>query len=87
MGEIDLVALVHQWPSALVARCEDAYIRARWPEGPPADLSRRFDLARLYWEMRWLGDRPEWLAQPRLRARMVDLRAIGARLGLVEAGE
>ena len=87
MGEIDLVALVHQWPSALVTRCEDAYIRARWPEGPPADLSRRFDLARLYWEMRWLGDRPEWLAQPRLRARMVDLRAIGARLGLVEAGE
>jgi Phosphotransferase enzyme family len=83
MGEIDLVALVHKWPSALVAQCEDAYVSARWPEAPPADLSTRLDLARLYWEMRWLGDRPEWLAQPRLRARVNDLRAVGSRLGLV----
>jgi hypothetical protein len=87
MGEIDLVALVHKWPISLAAQCEDAYVGARWPEGPPADLARRFDLARLYWEMRWLGDRPEWLEQARLRAQVNDLRAVGARLGLLDEAD
>ena len=45
MGEIDLVALAHKWPNEVVAQCEDAYVEARWPEGPPPDLPTRLDLA------------------------------------------
>jgi aminoglycoside phosphotransferase (APT) family kinase protein len=83
LGAVDLAALTDGWPPDVVARCEAAYVQARWPQGPPVDHSWSLDLARLYWELRWLGDRPEWLHQPGTRGRYRALQATGRRLGLV----
>ena len=83
VGEIDLASLTERWPADVVAACEAAYAAARWPEGPPHDFERLLDLARLYWSLRWLGDRPEWLDQPRMHDRYGVLRATGERLGLI----
>jgi Phosphotransferase enzyme family len=82
-GEIDLAALVEQWPADIVRQCELEYVRARWPEGPPPDLGQRLLAARLYLHLRWLGDRPDWLEHPRIFWRFDDLQDVGRRLGLL----
>ncbi len=57
-GEIDLASLTENWkPASLVRECEERYARARWPEGPPEDFAEALALARIYWPLRWLGDR------------------------------
>jgi hypothetical protein len=87
MGEIDLASLTDGWPERIARECEREYQRARWPAGPPADFERRLDLARLYWDLRWLGDRPEWTTNERAlrksRWRFKHLRSTGRRLGLI----
>jgi hypothetical protein len=83
VGAVDLAALTDGWPPDVVALCETEYARARWPAGPPADHVRTMHLARLYWELRWLGDRPEWLAQPRTERRYASLHRTARHLGLV----
>ena len=82
-GEIDLASLTERWPAAVATACEAAYVAARWPDGAPDTFARTLDLARLYWSLRWLGDRREWLAQPRMAERYEALHATGERLGLV----
>jgi hypothetical protein len=60
-GEIDLACLTEHWRSEVVERCEEAYIRARWPAG--CDLqafAQRFSAARLYTLLRWAGTRRAW---------------------------
>jgi Phosphotransferase enzyme family len=83
VGAVDLASLTDSWPRGVAGECEAEYLRTRWPEGPPADYARTLDLARLYWDLRWLGDRPEWLAQPRMLARYRALQATSERLGIV----
>jgi len=83
-GEIDLASLVDKWPPEVERACEREYQRARWPGGEPSDFARRLDTARLYWDFRWLGDRPEWTASEKVGARFEHLRATAERLGLVE---
>jgi hypothetical protein len=82
VGAIDLASLTDRWPADVVRECEAAYVEARWPGGAPADHERSLDLARLYWDLRWLGDRPEWLAQPRTQDRYRSLLATAERLGI-----
>jgi hypothetical protein len=83
MGEIDLIGLTDKWPTEIARECEREYRRARWPAGPPANFERRLDLARLYWDFRWLGDRPEWTASEKVGPRFEHLRSAGERLGLI----
>lgn len=59
-GEIDLAALVEEWPEQIVDACSREYQHARWPEGTPATFDATFAAARLYLLFRWLGDRPAW---------------------------
>jgi aminoglycoside phosphotransferase (APT) family kinase protein len=84
-GEIDLATLIQGWPEDVAATCEREYVATRWPGGAPANFARRLDLARAYWELRWLGDRPEWLAEPKLYRRFDELGPLGVRLGLPAA--
>jgi len=79
-GEIDVVCLTDKWPSDVSHACIAAYTAARWPAGAPADAARRFDLARVYWDFRWLGDRPEWTGSDRVGARFDHLRRAVERL-------
>lgn len=82
-GEIDVASLTEGWPDDVVAACETAYVAARWPAGEPAEFRETLDLARLYWSLRWLGDRAEWLEQPKMALRYERFRVVGERLGLI----
>lgn len=58
-GEIDLACLTDEWEEELVEQATSAYLRSRWPAGPPHDFLRALHAARLYWLVRWLGDPEE----------------------------
>jgi hypothetical protein len=84
IGEIDLAGLTENWPPDIVRVCEREYARARWPDGEPDEFARNLDLARLYWTLRWLGDRRSRLRRPkRVLDRYTALAAIAERLGLL----
>jgi hypothetical protein len=55
-GEIDIACLTDEWDEELVELSIAAYLRNRWPDGPPHEFSRTLRAARVYWLMRWLGD-------------------------------
>lgn len=82
-GEIDLASLTERWSDEVSTHCEEVYAAARWPGGPPQDFRQRLDAARLYLQFRWLGDRPEWTLNERLRPRFAAARLLGERLGLL----
>ncbi len=68
-GTIDLVSLTDEWPEDIVLACIRAYQRNRWPDGAPADFGTVLEAARLYWHLRWLGNRSDWISRkgPRFR--------------------
>lgn len=83
-GEIDLAALTEgkHWRGPIARRWEEAYQRARWPEGVPAGFARALDAARIYLHFRWLGERPDWTVREKTLWRYEHLRAVAERLGL-----
>jgi hypothetical protein len=83
LAEIDLVCLTDKWPEEIAARCGRAYAEARFPTGIPRDWDVTADLARLYWDFRWLGDRPEWTASEKVGPRFEHLRQTAERLDLL----
>jgi hypothetical protein len=84
-GEIDLASLTEgKWKKRIVRQCVQAYQRARWPEGAPADFARRLDAARLYLHFRWLGEKPEWAVREKSLWRYHQLRAAAKRLKLLD---
>jgi aminoglycoside phosphotransferase (APT) family kinase protein len=82
-GEIDLVSLTDKWPPQVAQRCVHAYADARQRDYPEPGFGRRLDLARLYWDLRWLGDRPEWTRSEKVGPRFQHLRGTAERLGLL----
>jgi len=86
-GEIDLAALIDKWPDPVQRACADAYQAARWRSGSPESFASRLDLGRLYWDFRWLGDRPEWTASEQVGPRFAHLRTVATRLSLPGAEE
>jgi len=86
-GEIDAASLIEGWgDGATVSACLQAYERARWPDGPPADFRRRLGLARVYWPLRWLGDDPAWSLDPK-RAHYFDELRVAAHSAGLSGGE
>jgi hypothetical protein len=69
--------------AARICPCEEAYQRARWPEGVPAGFERTLDAARIYLHFRWLGERPDWTIREKTLWRYEHLRAVAERLGLL----
>jgi hypothetical protein len=82
-GEIDLASLTERWPAEIAQHCTAAYQEVRWPEGVPQDLERRLDAARLYLQLRWLGERPEWTIDEAYQWRFVELHEVSERLGFI----
>ncbi len=92
-GEIDLASLTHSWPRPVVRRCEREYRQSRWPDGAPDDFREILEAARVYMNLRWLGD--PGLMTPRFgpggrpmipkkaKKFITELHAVGDRLGLV----
>ena len=84
-GAIDLVALTEGegWSPKLVRRCEIEYLRARWPDGAPADFQRTLAAARVYMHFRWLGERPDWTLREKTLWRYDHLHAAAKQLCLI----
>jgi hypothetical protein len=83
-GEIDLASLTDGWGhDALIEECEEEYAKARWPDGPPTDYQQVLALARVYWPLRWLGDKPEQILHPKRVGYPVTLEAEAKRAGLL----
>ncbi len=55
-GEIDLASLTWGWDDDLVSLCEQEYCLARWPDGTPDDFALRLTAARVFLQLRWLGE-------------------------------
>ena len=92
-GEIDLASVTHSWPRELVRKSERAYVRARWPQGAPEEFEDILDAARVYMNLRWLGDpglmtprfgpsgRP--VAPTRAKKFLKELYLVGEKLGVI----
>ena len=84
-GEIDIAALTDgTWGEEVVAACELAYRHARWPNGAPPNWMKTAAAARLYWQFRWIGQRPDWTADSKMERRFEALRRAGEQLELIE---
>jgi hypothetical protein len=81
-GEVDLACLTDRWPEQTARRCEREYARKRWPAGAVAEFDYRLRLARIYVQLRWLGDWFEMTAKD-CRWRLERLHELGRRFGLV----
>lgn len=82
-GEIDLASLTEHWPADVVRQLERDYQQARWPAGVPSHFAQTLAAARLYLQLRWLGDRPSWTSDERESWRFDQLRSAGEQLGLI----
>jgi thiamine kinase-like enzyme len=82
-GEVDLAAILEGWPRGIQQRIAEAYARARWDGTPPAGNSERLVAARLYWEFRWLGERPDWTLATKQAKRYPQLLQIAEEAGLL----
>jgi hypothetical protein len=83
VGEVDLASLTDRWPGEIAQEWELEYQRTRWPGGAPVDFHRTLLAARLYLQLRWLGDRPDWTTHPDELWRFEALRSAGERLALI----
>ena len=82
-GEVDLAALTEGWDEQSVFQILQVYRRARWPGGPPHGHGAALAAAHIYLQLRWLGDRQEWVTRDILEVRVPRLRAAAQELGLV----
>jgi Phosphotransferase enzyme family len=82
-GEIDLACITEGWTLRAAQACEQAYVEARWPEGPPPEFHERLELARLLIQLRWLANLPEQEVRIPSR-RLLAMRRSARRLGLLE---
>lgn len=80
-GEIDMATLTDKWDQDTKQALEIEYENARWPEAPPRDFRNTLCASRIYMQLRWLGDRPEWA--PYLQGRVDALKNEAQKLGLI----
>ena len=82
-GELDLAALIEGWPPSIADLCIAEYLSCRWPRGASSDICRNIAIARIYWHLRWLGEKPNWIQGKKQRWRVAELRREGEQLGLI----
>ncbi len=92
-GEIDLASLTQSRPSQMVQKCEREYSKSRWPRGPPDDFKQILEVARVYMNLRWLGDpglmshlfgpRGEFIPSEKFRKMIKGIYSAGKRTGLI----
>jgi len=81
-GELDLAALTEGWPEPMAKQCVTEYQKYRWPEGAPASFREILSVARIHWQLRWLGDNPI-CSENKKRWRLKNLLHEGQQLGLI----
>jgi hypothetical protein len=68
-GEVDLATLTLGRSAEATALIEDAYVRARWPDGVDDGHAARLFLARIFLLLRLVGVAPDWPDPRRFRRR------------------
>jgi len=86
-GEIDLASLSEDWVTdEEESRFQRAYRDARWPAGVPDFFEKRLFAARVFMQLRWMGEHPGWTEQPgEARWRLGELQRCAARFAAAEA--
>ncbi|MEN8131107.1 MAG: phosphotransferase, partial [Pseudomonadota bacterium] len=79
-GELDLASLTDRWPAKIAQRCENRYRQTRWKDSSPEGFHQRLQIARIYTQLRWLGDGFEVSAKD-CHWRLEQLHDLGLRLG------
>jgi aminoglycoside phosphotransferase (APT) family kinase protein len=72
-GQIDLTALTQGWPADTVTECELAY----------PGFDHTLDAARIYFHLRWLGDKPSRTMLDSSQWHFEKLRSKGEKCGLI----
>jgi hypothetical protein len=83
-GEIDIAFLLDgTWPEDVQRVCFDQYRKFRWGDNAPPDFEDNLKAAKLYLNLRWLGDRPEKTLLEKSSWRLDRVQAMGQQLGLI----
>jgi aminoglycoside phosphotransferase (APT) family kinase protein len=77
-GEIDLASLTDRFSDDVARSLIGEYVASRWPDGTPTAFEQRLRAARLYFECRWLGDKPGVALRSRAAARLRSAAALAA---------
>ena len=80
VGELDLACLTDRWPEQIARRCETRYQETRWQDLSSEGFHQRLQIARIYTQLRWLGDWFE-VSVKDCDWRLEQLRDLGLRLG------
>ncbi len=82
-GEVDVACLTDGWGPEITGMCEQEYEETRWPAGAPAGWRQAIALARVYIQLRWLGDFSDLAVNDSDWWRFDGLRAAGEHAGLI----
>ena len=82
-GELDLASLIDNWPAEICEVALDIYAETRWGNAEQPGFRDRIELARVYQDLRWLGDRRERTAAPNEQRRFASLHDRAVRLGVL----
>jgi phosphotransferase family enzyme len=82
-GEIDVASAVEGWNKKIAHQFVDCYKASRWPDGVPDDFETVLNLARVYWSLRWLGERLDWTLHEGSRRQFQRLLKDSKRAGLI----
>ena len=82
-GELDLAALSEGWPEDAETECQRTYAVARWPAGAPPSFAKRCAAARVFMQLRWLGEHPGWTQrEEEAQWRLAELKRWAERFGV-----
>jgi len=79
-GEIDLASLTWSWDDDLASLCEQEYGLARWPDSPSSDYGLRLTAARVFIQLRRLGNPDGGRGQEDTIVELEQLRPLAERL-------
>jgi fructosamine-3-kinase len=82
-AEVDVAMLAETCPKDLIDEIEGRYMRERWPDGVAGNFSQRLAMAKVYVQLRWLGDHPDRTGNDSFWWRFDELRVASQMAGLL----
>lgn len=84
VGEIDLAMLLDgSWSSEIKQQCEKEYKQARYSQLSNALFERILVIAKIYVQMRWLGDNKSWTTSKVVGRRFMELKNLSEQLNSI----
>ena len=85
VGEIDLAMLLDgdTWSLEIKQQCEKEYKQARYPQLSNLLFERILVIAKIYVQMRWLGDTKSWTTDKKVSWRFMELKNLSEQLNSI----